>query len=300
MSSNPLVSVITIFLNAEQFIQAAIQSAIFQTYENCELLLVDDGSTDGSSAIARQYAHIYPEKVRYLEHDGHQNRGMSASRNLGICNAKGKYITFLDSDDILLPQKIQQQVAIIESLPEAGFICSPAKWWYSWTGHPSDICRDFVQKLDVPHHTLVQPPTLLLLFLQDEWASLHDVLIRREVVEALGGYEESFRGMYEDQAFHAKLCLKSPVFVSSQCWYWYRQHSLACTYVSHNIEQTYNAARQTFLYWLEEYLIQQKIQNNEVWKVVQKQLFPYRYPLLYRMSCRTHNLAVRMKRLVKL
>lgn len=300
MSSNPLVSVITIFLNAEQFIQAAIQSAIFQTYDNCELLLVDDGSTDGSSAIARQYARQYPEKVRYLEHDGHQNRGMSASRNLGIRNALGKYITFLDSDDICLPQKIQQQVAIIESQPEAGFICSPAKWWYSWTGHPKDIPRDFVQKLDVPHNTLVQPPTLLLLFLQDEWASLHDVLIRREVVEALGGYEESFRGMYEDQAFHAKLCLKSPVFVSSQCWYWYRQHALACTYVSHNIEQTYNIARQTFLHWLEEYLIQQKVHNTDVWKVVQKQLFPYRYPLLYRMSCRTHDLANRVKRLVKL
>ena len=300
MSSNPLVSVITIFLNAEQFIQAAIQSAIFQTYENCKLLLVDDGSTDGSSAIAQQYARQYPEKVRYLEHDGHQNRGMSASRNLGIRNALGKYITFLDSDDILLPQKIQQQVAIIESQPEAGFICSPAKWWYSWTGHPNDIPRDFVQKLDVPHNTLVQSPTLLLLFLQDEWASLHDLLVRRELVEAVGGYEESFRGMYEDQVFHAKLCLKSPVFVYSQCWYWYRQHPLACTYVSHNIEQTYNAARQTFLRWLKEYLIQQKIQNNEVWKVVQKQLFPYRYPLLYRMSCRTQNLAVRMKRLVKL
>lgn len=300
MSNKPLVSVITIFLNAEDFIQAAIQSAIFQTYDNWELLLVDDGSSDGSSAIAQQYAQQYPEKVRYLEHDRHQNRGMSASRNLGIRSAKGEYITFLDSDDILLPQKIEHQVEILESQPEAGFVCNPAKWWYSWTWNPEDIPRDFVQKLDVPHNTIVQPPTLLLLFLQDEWASLCDVLIRRQVVEALGGYEESFRGMYEDQAFHAKLCLKSPVIVSSQCWYWYRQHQKACTFVSHNIGQTYTAARQKFLHWLEEYLIQQKIQYPKVWKVVQKQLFPYRYPLLYRMSCRTQNLALRVKRLVKL
>ena len=69
MSNKPLVSVITIFLNAEPFIQAAIQSAIFQTYENCKLLLVDDGSSNGSSAIAQKYAQQYPGKVRYLEHD---------------------------------------------------------------------------------------------------------------------------------------------------------------------------------------------------------------------------------------
>ena len=300
MSSKRLASVITIFLNAEHFILAANQSAIFQTYENWELLLVDDGSSDSSTAIAQKYAQQYPEKVRYLEHDGHQNRGMSASRNLGIRNAKGEYITFLDSDDIWLPQKIEQQVEILESHPVAGFVCNPAKWWYSWTWNPSDICRDFLQKLDVSHNTIVQPPRLLLLFLQDEWASLHDVLIRREVVEALGGYEESFRGMYEDQAFHAKLCLKSPVIVSSQCWYWYRQHPKACTFISHNIGQTYTAARQKFLHWLEEYLIEQKIQDTEVWKVVQKQLFPYRYPRLYRMSCRTQSLALRVKRLVKL
>lgn len=299
MNSKPLVSVIMIFLNAQQFIGAAIESAIAQTYDNWELLLVDDGSTDNSTKIALHYASQFPQKVRYLQHDEHQNRGMSASRNLGIRNAGGKYISFLDSDDIWLPDKLEQQVEIIESQPEVALVCARAKWWYSWTGNPENISRDFVQKLDVPLDTQVKPPTLLLVFLQDEWASLCDILVRREVVEAVGGYEELFRGMYEDQVFHAKLCLQSPVFVASGCWYWYRQHPNACTSVSHNVGQTY-AARQTFLDWLEEYLIKQGCQDTEIWKVLQKQLFPYRHPNLYRMSCRTRSLASRVKRLVKL
>lgn len=299
MSSKPLVSIVMIFLNAEKFIQAAIDSAIAQTYDNWELLLVDDGSTDHSTKIALHYTQQFPDKVRYLEHENHQNRGMSASRNLGIRNAQGKYISFLDSDDIWLPDKLEIQVGILESQPESALVCAPAKWWYSWTGNAEDIQHDFVQKLNVPLNTLVKPPTLLLVFLQDEWASLCDILVKRELVEAQGGYEESFRGMYEDQVFHAKLCIASPVFVTNQCWYWYRQHPNACTSISHNIGQTY-AARQTFLNWLEEYLIKQELQNTEIWKVLQKQLFPYRHPNLYRMSCRTQSLAKKVKRLVKL
>src|SRR5258706_2880162 len=79
-----LVSVVVIFLNAERFISEAVESVVAQTYGNWELLLVDDGSNDGSTEIARSYAAKFPDKIRYLEHHGHENRGMSASRNLGI------------------------------------------------------------------------------------------------------------------------------------------------------------------------------------------------------------------------
>src|SRR4029078_6600136 len=71
-TDKPLVSVIIIFLNEERFSREAIESVFAQTYENWELLLVDDGSTDASTKIARRYAEQYPERVRYLEHDGHQ------------------------------------------------------------------------------------------------------------------------------------------------------------------------------------------------------------------------------------
>src|SRR5829696_811917 len=102
MNSKPLVSSVMIFFNAERFIREAIESVFAQTYDNWELLLVDDGSTDDSTQIALHYAEQYPERVRYLEHPGHQNRGMSASRNLGVSQAKGEYIALLDADDVWL------------------------------------------------------------------------------------------------------------------------------------------------------------------------------------------------------
>src|SRR5216684_3354263 len=103
MMNRPLTSVIMIFLNAEKFIQEAIESVFAQGYDSWELLLVDDGSTDSSTVLALRYAEQYPVKVRYIEHEGHQNRGMSASRNLGIRHAQGEYLAFLDADDVWLP-----------------------------------------------------------------------------------------------------------------------------------------------------------------------------------------------------
>ncbi|HEY9653496.1 MAG TPA: glycosyltransferase family 2 protein, partial [Coleofasciculaceae cyanobacterium] len=117
MSRKPLVSVVTIFLNTEKYIEEAIESIFAQTYDRWELLLVDDGSSDRSTIIALQYAQQYAGKVRYLEHETHQNRGMSASRNLGVRHAQGEYIAFLDSDDVWLPQKLERQVEILESQP---------------------------------------------------------------------------------------------------------------------------------------------------------------------------------------
>jgi len=283
MSIRSLVSVVMVFLNEERFLQEAIDSVFAQSYDNWEMLLVDDGSTDKSSEIALGYAERYSEKMLYLEHDGHRNRGTSASRNLAIRNAKGEYIAFLDADDVWLPCILEQQVAIMDSQPEAALVCGQTLWWYSWTGNPMDVQRDFVQQLDVPLNTLVKPPALLILFLQNEWASLCDILVRRAEVEAVGGCEESFRGMYDDQAFHAKLCLSLPVFVSSECWYRYRQHPQSCVALSHRMNKTYSA-RRTFLNWLEDYLSKQGVKDSEVWKVLQKELWPFRHPLMSRTS----------------
>jgi glycosyltransferase involved in cell wall biosynthesis len=297
MSSKPLVSSIIIFLNAEKFIQEAIKSVFAQTYDHWELLLVDDGSTDGSTAIAQRYAKQYPEKVRYLEHNGHQNRGMSASRNLGINNAKGEYIAFLDADDVWLPPKLERQVAILDLQPEAGMVYGSTQMWHSWTGKPEDIQRDRARRLGVQPNTLVKPPTLLTLFLGEaETPATCGVLVRREVIEDIGGFEVSFKGMYEDQAFFAKVCLKASVFVESGCWDRYRQHPNSCCSVAYNTGQYHyqlpHPARRTFLYWLVEYLSEQGVKEAEVWQALEKALWPYRHPSLYYL--------LRPKHLVKL
>src|SRR6266545_8317921 len=97
---SPLVSTVMIFLDAEPFLEEAIDSVFVQTYRHWELLLVDDGSTDGSSDIAKRYAREHPGRVRYLEHPGHENRGTSASRNLGVRHSRGELVALLDADDV--------------------------------------------------------------------------------------------------------------------------------------------------------------------------------------------------------
>src|ERR1700742_2903638 len=97
---NPSVSVIIIFLNpGARFLREAVDSVFAQTHGDWELLLCDDGSTDDASAYARELAKQHPGRVTYLEHPGHENRGMSAARNLGLRHASGEFVAWLDADD---------------------------------------------------------------------------------------------------------------------------------------------------------------------------------------------------------
>ncbi len=297
MLNQPLVSAILIFLNEEKFIEEAIASVLAQTYSNWELILVDDGSTDHSSAIAKSYAEKLYQKVKYIEHEGHKNLGMSASRNLGIDNAQGEYIAFIDGDDVWLPNKLEQQVAIVSAQPDAAMVSGKTQWWYSWTGKESDKQRDFLQKLNLPLDTLVQPPAILTLFLQDEWASLHDLLIKKEAITAVGGYENSFPGMYEDQVFHAKLCSNFPAYIADRCWCRYRQHEAACTFKTHDTDKGYFTARKAFLIWLQDYL--QQAGDTQVLLIVNQELWHYQYPILSRIMSRLSRLKKDSKYLIK-
>lgn len=110
-----MVSIIVPIYNVEEFIAECLRSVIAQTYHDYELILVDDCGTDGSMAVAARFAgHPALEgKIRILRHE--RNRGLSAARNTGTAAAKGKYIYFLDSDDILAPDCLQLLVEKAES-----------------------------------------------------------------------------------------------------------------------------------------------------------------------------------------
>ncbi len=290
MNTPSLVSAIIIFLNGEAYIQEAIESIFAQTYEHWELLLVDDGSTDGSTNLAKKYAAQYPEKVRYLEHEGHQNLGMSATRNLGIAHSKGEFIAFLDADDIWLPHKLERQIAAFNTCPQAGMIANPTKYWYSWAGNSSDGKRDRLRKIGVKANVCYEPPILLCRLLQNEInaPATCGVLIRRKVFEDIGGFEESFKGLFEDRAFFSKVYLKTPVFVISECLDWYRQHSSSTCHVEQKTGQ-YNPHKRSkahfnFLQWFERYLLQQNIQDPLVWKALRISFLPYKNLLLHYFS----------------
>ena len=153
----PLVSVIVIFLDAEAFLDEAIASVLRQTWGNWELLLVDDGSTDASAAIARRHCAEHPGRVRYLHHEGLVNRGMSASRNLGLREAAGELVAFSLED----PEGVNGSISILhhrtnaESTYHAEIhgVMDPSGtrllYSTSW-GSQQSIIASFVAELNLP------------------------------------------------------------------------------------------------------------------------------------------------------
>lgn len=114
----PTVSVILPTYNRAHVVGRAIRSVLEQTYEDFELIVVDDGSTDGTEEVVRSFDD---PRIRYIRHA--QNRGGAAARNTGIRAARGEYIAFQDSDDEWLPEKLEKQMRIFEnSSPDVGVV----------------------------------------------------------------------------------------------------------------------------------------------------------------------------------
>lgn len=107
---NELVSIIMPSYNTTKFISETIESVLAQTYPNLELLIVDDCSTDNTDDVVRQY--LSDERIHYIKNDA--NSGAALSRNRALREAKGKWIAFLDSDDLWLPEKLEKQISFME------------------------------------------------------------------------------------------------------------------------------------------------------------------------------------------
>jgi glycosyltransferase involved in cell wall biosynthesis len=286
----PRVSILMIFLDEERFIEEAIRSVLAQTIDSWELLLVDDGSADGSTAIAGRYAAADPERIRYFEHPGHANRGMSASRNLALRHARGEYVAMLDADDVYLPNKLEDQVRLLDAHPGVGMLYGRTRYWFSWTGAAEDSSRDFMTDAAPEYDRVYEPPELLLLYLKHHryFPCTCSVLIRRDVLCGVGGFVDEFRGTYEDMAFYAKAFLRHPVLVVGGCWDRYRQHPdsswAEAMRTGQYVENRPSPVRLALLSWIDRYIQEQGLTGTEVARVVRWKLFLHRYPIAHRAA----------------
>lgn len=171
--ATPLVSVIIPTFNRAHVLPRAIDSVIGQSFEDFELLVVDDGSTDGTAEIMERYKR-WNRRVRYLVQP--VNAGVSAARNRGMKEARGRLFALLDSDDEWLPEKLAAQVAFFEMAPrDVGLLYGGVRTVgaSTWVFRPQA-------------HGWIHP----LLLERNVIHSTSNVMIRREVYETIGGFNE--------------------------------------------------------------------------------------------------------------
>lgn len=250
--SGPRVSIIMPYLNAEPHFSAAIQSVIAQTATDWELLLVDDGSTDASPIIARDFA-ARDARILPVSPDP-QRRGAAAARNRGIKMACGELICFLDADDLYDRGKIAHDMIAMDSDPEAAWVYGATRWF-----HDDGSGREYRERLGVHLDRRYPPPTILNRIILEERGDVActcGVMIRKSALDEVGGFEERF-ALYEDQALWVKLLLRYPVRIISGCNAAYRQHAASTSSAataSGDYDRTgAHPARDAFLAWVEVY-----------------------------------------------
>lgn len=281
--SLPLVSVIIPFFNVEPFLRETIESVFNQDYTNWQLILVDDGSTDDSTTIAKEYASKFPSKVFYTNHPAKENRGVCATRNLGIKNAIGEIIAFLDSDDVWSRKKLSEQIGLVLKYPNVAMFCEASVYWYSWDQTNK---KDDIVFVGVPADHIYQPPYLALHLYPLKKAAApcpSSIIIRRELLNKIGGFEEIFVGkvaFFEDQAFLFKVYMNAPVFVSSSSNNFYRIHKKSAMAPAREQREYKRAGVKFFLIWAKTYLNRNGNANREIVAVLNKALDKYESNLI--------------------
>ncbi len=171
MSDSPLVSILIPCYNAQAWVGQSVESALNQTYLNKEVIVVDDGSTDGSLAVLRGFGDA-------IQLETGPNRGGNAARNRLLALSKGKWLQYLDSDDYLLPGKVETQVEFLTSRPQIDVVYSPIVMRIESTG--AQYTTKIAEKEDA-----------IANYLGWEAFSTNSLLLRRAAVAEAGGWKES-------------------------------------------------------------------------------------------------------------
>jgi glycosyltransferase involved in cell wall biosynthesis len=216
---NPTLSVVMSMYNQELYVRESVESVLAQTYEDFELIIIDDGSTDSSEQIVATFSD---DRIRYVKNE--KNMGIVATSNRGLLLCRGKYIARLDSDDIAYPDRFRRQIDFLERTPEVGLVGS------------------FFKTIE-PKPRVVRPPEThaeiaeSLLF--GNCFGHSTIMFRRELFEAHNLNYPNVGGGSEDYAFY----LASIPFVNManipEVLLGYRVHLKQISHVQNNLQKSF-------------------------------------------------------------
>lgn len=175
MSPGSLVSVVIPSYNVEKFLREAVGSVQRQTWKHVEAIVVDDGSTDGTGRLAEELA-ASDQRVRVIHK---RNGGLSSARNSGIAAARGAYLSFLDADDVLLPDKVERQLALLDLFPSCDLVYSDH---YVGDGALPPILLECRRPPDIPMQELL---------LYRNWFAPMSPVMRIELQRKVGLFDET-------------------------------------------------------------------------------------------------------------
>lgn len=221
MKDTPRVSVIIPTYNRAQLLPRAIDSVLQQTYKNIETIIIDDGSTDNTKQVITPYAPY----IRYLP-SNHQ--GVANARNLGMKAATGKYIAFLDSDDMYLPHKLELQVDFIETHPSVGMVCTEFSGQFAdgrfverlmhhyhpvWNKRNWTYDKVFSQSGTFragAHTVLFYIGDIFTYILQDTLIPTNTMLLRKDLLDVVGYQNVAYR-FAQEYEFAVRICKHSSI-----------------------------------------------------------------------------------------
>ncbi len=173
------VSVIIPTCNYARYLSEALDGVLNQTYKDFEIIVVDDGSVDHTREVVEKYQKEFPGLIRYFHQE---NQGSSTARNTGIKNSHGKYIAFLDADDVWLPTKLKIQITEFENDPQVDLLFTNA---FLVNSNGSDSKKKYVRKYEFSF----KPDEMFEQLLLRNFVPLSSVIVKRYIIDKIGMFD---------------------------------------------------------------------------------------------------------------
>lgn len=219
--TRPLCSVIIPAYNAEKFIVDALDSVFAQNYSPIEVIVVDDGSTDKTAEVVREYRQSNEQnKLKYI---CRKNSGPSGARNTGIKSSKSAYVAFLDADDMWTKGKLLKQIQLMEEHPDVGLLFGDSSRFSDEGNLVSSMLRKNGYNQDFFGDDFYVIDAYKKILANNNFITTGSVILRREYIEKIGFFDEELRHS-EDVDFWLQIAFQYPIAYSKDLWLLRRIH----------------------------------------------------------------------------